>query len=189
MDKNILPLNDFVLLMFTMLAKNTNLNNIDNTNKKIVFLPFNYKQIIENILCADIGWREKFSILIDVNEYFDDHFYWEMLLGDTIENVLKDFNKNIKYNFVMDRFEIMFEIHEIDGIINKYKDENLINTMKHFTGLLTDYIYTREFQENFCDYSARAVAKMKKLNEEKYANEDAIKFSKKKRKLSLFRKN
>jgi len=42
-------------------------------------------------------------------------------------------------------------------ILAQYPDENLRNTMDHFTNLLVDYIYTRQFQERFFDYSAQAV--------------------------------
>jgi len=150
--------------MFGMLAKNSKLNDLNNPDNKIACLPFNYKQNIENILCADNRWKDMFSALIDVNEYFDDHFAWEMNLAYMIKKVLGDLNKSIECDLVMDRFRICFTNDEVCSILSKY-DEKIINKMDYFTNLLTDYIYTRKFQEKFCDYSARAVKKMRDLNE------------------------
>lgn len=167
MDKRncTLSLNDFVLLMFAMLAKNSKLNDLKDSNIKIACLPFNYKQIIENILCADNGWKEKFSILIDIDEYFDDHFGWEMNLAYVIGDVLNSLNKKLDYDLVMDRFSVSFTTDEVNDILTKYNNEKLLNTMEHFTNLLTDLIYTRQFQERFYDYSARSVKKMHDLYE------------------------
>lgn len=46
--------------------------------------------------------------------------------------------------------------------------------MDHFTNLLVDYIYTREFQENQYDYYASAVKKMHDIRE-KQLDEGIIK--------------
>lgn len=160
----VLSLENFTILMLGMLAKNSKLIDLNNPDNRIACLPFNYKQIIENILCADNGWKDMFSILIDIDEYFDDHFAWEMNLAFMIENVLKDFNKEVKYDLVTDVFKIEFSSNEVNNILNNYNSEYLLDTMEHFTNLLTDYIYTRQFQERFCDYSARSVKKMHDLS-------------------------
>lgn len=189
MDKRncTLSLNDFVFLMFAMLAKNSKLNDLKDSNIKIACLPFNYKQIIENILCADNGWKEKFSILIDIDEYFDDHFGWEMNLAYVISNVLNSLNKKIDYDLVMDRFSVSFTSDEVDAVLSKYNDEKLLNTMAHFTNLLTNLIYTRQFQEQFYDYSARAVKKMHDLYEMEI-NDKNIKEKPKSKLMKLLRK-
>lgn len=180
-----LPIEEFVTLLLATLANESKMIDLDNRDKKIVSLPSNYKQIIENILCAENGWKEEFSILIDTEQYFDDHFGWEMELALTFENVLKELNKDAHYDFLMDRLLISFNQSEIDMIIDRYQDEFLKNTIDHFASLLTSYIYTRDFQEKFSDYSALAVQKMKKLNEEKIIDDY---FLNNKKKLRLFRK-
>lgn len=161
-NENVLSLEDFTILMFGMLAKNSKLNDLDNSDNLIACLPFNFKQNIENILCANNGWKDIFSILIDVSEYFDDHFMWEMNLSYMIKKVLNDLNKNIECDLVTDMFYVCFNADEVSSILDKY-EENIINKMDHFTNLLTDYIYTRQFQEMFWDYSASAVKKMQDL--------------------------
>ena len=66
---------------------------------KNAVIPVDYKQRIENILCAENGWKEKFSILIDTDEYFQDHFAWEQKLAIQIKNILQQIGKNYEYNF------------------------------------------------------------------------------------------
>jgi len=184
-----LSIQDFTLLLLATLAKNSQVIDLKNSDKLTVKIPVNYKQIIENILCAENGWKYEFSILIDINEYFDDHFAWELELSLTLKEVLNNLKKDVEYDFSNDMLIIPFYQNEIDIIMKNYTDELLLNTMDHFASLLVDLIYTREFQENFHDYSASAVTKMKNSNEEKYANEEVIKHPQKKRRLTLFRKN
>lgn len=69
-----LPIEEFVMVLLATLANESKMIDLDNRDKKIVSLPSNYKQIIENILCAENKWKEIFSILIDIEDYFDDHF-------------------------------------------------------------------------------------------------------------------
>ena len=185
--KKTLSLEDFVTLLLATLTKEPKIINLKDCDRKIVSIPSNYKQVIENILCAENGWKEEFSILIDVEQYFDDHFGWEFQLALMFEKVLQDLNKEVKYDFYMDRLLINFNQQEIDMIMNKYQDEHLKHIMEHFASLLTDYIYTRDFQEKFHDYSALAVQKMKKLNEEKMQDNVNLRNNKNK-KLRLFRK-
>lgn len=161
-EKKCLSLEDFTILMFGVLAKNSKIHDLDDFYKKIACLPFNYKQNIENILCADNRWKDMFSILLDVDDYFYDHFAWEMNFSYMINKVLGDFNKKIECDLVMDRFRVCFTNDEVNYILSKY-DEEVINRMDHFTNLITDYIYTRQFQEMFYDYSANSVKKMQDL--------------------------
>jgi len=155
--KNVIKLTDFVSLLFATLACNSK---IKDKNNKIVFLPANYKQIIENILCADNGWRDEFSCLIDMDDYFEDHFDWEFRLSLVIKNMLFEMNKSFDYNFECDLLLFSFSKEEIEKIMNSFQNDKLKNIMNHFANLLVDYIYTREYQENFYDYSAVAVKKM-----------------------------
>jgi len=163
-NKNTLMLDDFVLLMLVNLAKKSDVT-FNDDKCKMACLPAYYKQIIENILCADNGWKEKFSNLIDINKYFIDHFMWEMELSYSFCNVLSTLNKKVSYEFTNDYIMIPFFQEEIDKIMSKYTDVEIVANMEHFVSLLTDYIYTREFQEQIYDYTARSVKKMRKISD------------------------
>ena len=164
-----LSLKDFLYLLLATLAINSQRYNLKDRNNKIIALPVNYKQIIQNILCANNGWKDKFSILINIEEYFDDHFAWERELAKNLKNILKELNKSFEYDFEYDEILITFTEEEINMILKNYQNEKLKDTMSHFVNLLTDYIYTRDFQEKFHDYSANAVKKMNEIrNKEIY---------------------
>lgn len=167
-DKKTLVIEDFVTLLLATLASNPKIIDLKDKDKRIVLLPSDYKQRIENILCAENRWKEMFSILIDTEEYFYNHFAWESELALAFGKVLKELKKEIKYDFLRDSLLISFNQDEIDILMEKYQDEHLKNTMDHFVCLLTNYIYTREYQEHIHDYSALAVQKMRKLNVEEF---------------------
>ena len=161
--KDTLSLNDFTILMIATLADNSKFIDFANRDKRIAVIPVDYKQRIENILCAENGWKEEFSILINTDEYFEDHFAWEQQLATQIKAVIERLGKNFEYDFLGDSINISFIQKEIDFILSNYKDENMKNIMNHFTSLLSDFIYSRTFQEEFHDYSSRSVQYMKKL--------------------------
>ena len=153
----VLSLNDFTILMLATMA---------NNNEGIASIPADYKQRIENILCSDNGWKEKFSILINLDDYFEDHFSWEKQLGIEIKSFVELLRKNPKYDFLKDSINISFTTEEINNILLKIKDD-FNSAMNFFVALLTDYIYSREYQENFNDYSSKSVQYMKKITEDK----------------------
>ena len=161
--KDTLSLNDFTILMIATLADNSKFIDFANRDKRIAVIPVDYKQRIENILCAENGWKEEFSILINIDEYFEDHFAWEQQLATQIKAIIERLGKNFEYDFLGDSINISFIQKEIDFILSNYKDENMKNIMNHFTSLLSDFIYSRTFQEEFHDYSSRSVQHMKKL--------------------------
>lgn len=161
--KKVLSLNDFTILMIATLANNSKIIDWENRDKKIAVIPVDYKQRIENILCAGNGFKERFSILIDINEYFQDHFAWEQQLAMQIKTFLQQMGKKFEYDFVMDSINISFTRKEISLMLSHYKDDNVKDIMCHFTSLIDDNIYTREFQEQFIDYNARSVQYMKKF--------------------------
>ncbi len=163
--KKPLSLKDFTILMIASLANNSKSSAI-NPNKKIAVIPVDYKQRIENILCAENNWKEIFSEIIDINEYFQDHFAWEEELGRQIEYVLQKMGKEYEYDFVHDSINISFSQNEIDFILSNYKDDNAKALMKQFSSLIGAYIYTREFQEQYHDYSACSIQYMKKRSKE-----------------------
>lgn len=160
--KDTLSLNDFTILMIATLADNSKFIDFTNRDKKIAAIPVDYKQRIENILCAENGWKEEFSILINIDEYFEDHFAWEQQLAMQIKTVIEQLGKKFEYDFLGDSINISFMQEEVDFILSNYKDENMKNIMNHFTCLLSDFIYSRIFQEEFHDYSSKSVQYMKK---------------------------
>lgn len=159
-NEKVLTIDEFAQLLLVTLASNPIVMDIKDKNKKIVSLPIQYKQIIENILCAENGWRERFSVLIDIEEYFENHFVWERKLALSIKQFLSYLNKPFEYDFENDRLLINFTQNEIEEIMLKYPDEELRNIMYHFANLLINYIYTRDYQEKFHDYYASSVKKM-----------------------------
>lgn len=161
-----LDIKNFIYLMLSTLANNSKITN--ELNEKVAYLPYNYKQIIENIIYAENKWKEIFSNLIDIDEYLDDHFEWELIFSKTLIEVLNNLNKQVSYDIINDRLLISFKQEEIDLIMNKYQDVELKNHMIQFTSLLTDYIYTREFQEEFYDYSASTIKRVKELRKDYY---------------------
>lgn len=160
-----LNINDFVCLLLATLAQNPRIIYYEDRDKKTVSLPIQYKQIIENILCADNRWKEEFSILIDIEEYFKNHFIWEQKLALALKQTLINLNKTYEYDFEHDKLLINFTQTEIDMILSQYQSEELKNAMDHFANLLVDYIYTREFQEEIHDYYASSVKKMHDIRE------------------------
>ena len=56
---------------------------------------------------------------------------------------------------------------QFDEILSKYPSEKLRNIMDHFTNLVVDFIYTREYAENYHDYSAITSAKIREINKNK----------------------
>ena len=172
MNKN-LKIEDFAYLLLGTLGTKSQIINLNDRDKRIVSLPSNYKQRIQNILCAENRWKEMFSGLINIEEYFDNHFAWEIELAKALKNVLVEMGKNIEYDFVNDSLIITFAKEEIESILSRYENEELVTNMDHFTNLLTDYIYTREFQENHYDYYASSIKRMHELLEAKI-NEDVV---------------
>lgn len=162
-----LSMESFVTMMLLYLAKNTKIIDYNDPDKKYACIPFAYKEIIQNILCAENRWKEMFSCLINIDEYFDDHFLWESKMSNMMDDVLKKMGKTVVCDFERDKFLVLFDTVEINLLSKNYNNKIINDRMDHFTNLLNDYIYTREFKENHSDYSARSAVRMKKLNEKK----------------------
>ena len=92
----------------------------------------------------------------------------ELIFSKTLIDVLNNLNKQVSYDIINDRILIPFKQEEIDLIMNKYQDIELKNHMIQFISLLTDYIYTREFQEEFYGYSASTIKRVKELRKDYY---------------------
>lgn len=65
-----MELKNFAYLMLACLSKERQIYSTVNTEQIIIFIPINYKQVIEEILCENNGWKDKFSTLINMEEYF-----------------------------------------------------------------------------------------------------------------------
>ena len=164
MKNNILTVKQFTYLMLASMAENSTIIDLKRPNIKICALPSNYKQCIENILCAPNRWKEMFSKLIDVEKYFDDHFAWERELSKNIKQVLTELKKEIKYDLRSDNLLIEFKQNEIDVILKQFRMVRQCE-MKHFSNLITSGMYQRWHQHEIFDYSARAITKMKEIKE------------------------
>ena len=163
-----IDIKNFIYLMLSTLANNSKITN--ELNEKVAYLPYNYKQIIANIIYAENRWKEIFSNLIDIDTYLEDHFEWELIFSKTLIEVLNELNKQISYDIINDRITISFKQEEIDIIMDKYQDNEIKNNMIQFTKLLTDYIYTREFQEELYDYTSSTIKRIKELRKDYYYN-------------------
>ena len=104
--KKSLTLRNFTILFITTLADNSKVINTEGNDKKTAVIPVDYKQRIENVMCADNGWIEMFSPLIDISEYFLDHFSWEQEFAIEIKNILQQMGKRIEYDFINDSINI-----------------------------------------------------------------------------------
>lgn len=174
MNQNALSLKQFTYLMLASLAENSTIIDLKRPNIKICALPSNYKQCIENILCAPNKWKEMFSKLIDVETYFKDHFAWERELSKNMQQTLIELKKEIKYDLRSDNLLIEFTNFEVAGILNQFKRIRQCE-MKHFSNLITSGMYQRWHQHEIFDHSAKAIAKMKEIKEKTKENETVIK--------------
>ena len=158
-----LSIHDFTRLFLAKMADNSIAINFNKPEDKYAEIPFNYRERIENILCTDNGWKEEFSALIDTNEYFEDHFYWERIFADELLKIAKEFKKDFKFDIVSEYISVVFSTKEIKRILSIY-DSRIVELMDHFVNLVIDVIYSREFQEQFTDYTARSREKMHVIN-------------------------
>ena len=121
---------------------------------------------------AGNGWDEEFSTFIDTEEYFDNHFAWEIKFANCLKETLKEMKKTYKYDFVDDALYFNMTQEEIDAILSKFPNEKMRNTMDHFTNLLVDYIYTRDFAERYHDYRGSTSATIREINSKKLHEHD-----------------
>ena len=164
---------DLALGMMASMAEESPYIYLREPNKKTCVLPVNYKQNIQNIMCAGNGWFEEFSRLIDTEEYLDSHFAWEIKFAGALEEAIEELGKTIKYNYISDSIEIEFTPEEIEAILSKLTKPTR-NILNHFSRLVGDRIYSREYQERYHDYSAMAVETMKEWNKAKEENPDFV---------------
>ena len=170
---------DFTYFLLATLANKSEIITLRDRSIRTISFPVNYKQRIQNIMFAGASsWPEKFSVLIDTQEYFDNHFAWEVSFAAAVQETLKELEKAYKYDFINDRLLIQIKQDQVNDILGNYKNKNLISTMDHFANLFVDYMYTREAEERFHNHSAVSIEKAKKLHEEKIKNSKPAPISK-----------
>jgi hypothetical protein len=140
----VVDMKNFVLLMLADLASKSKIHYFNN-NIKIACLSTNYKEIIEDIMYEGNGWGIEFASLIDIYSYYEKQQDWEQELGCTIQEVLEELNKELRYDFEYDNIEIDFKEEEIDSIKNNY-DEETLEVMDHFTNLMSSPIFDRRYK-------------------------------------------
>lgn len=164
MTKKTLTLKQFSYLFLASLANNSPIIDLKNKNNRVCVLPANFKQNIQNILCAENGWKEEFSYLIDTDSYFYNHFAWESAFASTLKQTITDLKKDYVYDMAQDCIRISFSQKEVDSILSRFPKARQAEA-DHFARLVGDFIYSREYQEAHHDHSALAVKYMKNLRE------------------------
>ena len=185
MKKNI-DLEDFTYLLLATLAKKNIRHDLRNKNIKTAVLPLYYKEVIKGILCNPNRWKYMFSVLIDTDEYFRNHFSWEMKFSRELNNTVNKLNKKMVFDLELDQILIKFTDEEVKEVLARYNniDEEVKTRLDHFTNLLNNVIFTREYMEEF--YLNRNFNAIHKEEIDKY-NETAGIEIKPKRKVRDFR--
>jgi len=140
----VIDMKHFVLLLLADLASKTQIIYLNDNKNKIACLSTEYKKIIEDIMYQENGWGIRFATLINIHTYYEFQSDWKKKLGKTIEKVIKELNKEFVYNFENDRIEIEFTKEEINDIKSNY-DEETLTIMDHFTNLINDTTFTRNW--------------------------------------------
>lgn len=141
-----MDIKDFTYLLIAMLADKSKTINLNDKSIRTLSLPSSYKETIEKIMYQGNGWEEKFSVLIDTEEYFDNNYAWEDKFSRCLKEVLEELNKKVEYDVVYDRLCIEFKQEEIDDILSKYNDEKINDEMDHFSNLLVAHVFTRQYE-------------------------------------------
>ena len=87
-----LKIKDLALGMMASIAEESPYHYLKQPERKTCVLPVNYKQNIQNIMCAGNGWFEEFSRLIDTEEYLDSHFAWETKFAGAIQESIEEYD-------------------------------------------------------------------------------------------------
>lgn len=140
-----MDIKDFTYLLLAMLADKSKVINLKDKSVRTISLPNTYKESIEKIMYQGNGWEKDFSILIDTEEYFANHYNWEDKFSRCLKEVLKELDKKVEYDVVNDRIYIDFKQEEIDNILVRFQDEETNDKMDHFSNLVTDFSFTRGY--------------------------------------------
>lgn len=179
-NKQVLPIKDFARLLLATMAVQTPIIQLNPTKKDVLVcsLPANYKQNIEDVLCDVTDYAKKFSNLIDVEEYFTDHFRWESKLTQNIKEVLKDQQKPYSYDLTTDTIRVEYNQKEAEAIINAYP-KTITHNMETLARHICDRRHTREYIENNfdnCRKRPRGTSEMAKLNRDPLYHADVVEY-------------
>lgn len=94
----------FVTLLLADLASK---QAVCSTNKRIAYLPMDYKVRIEKIMYSEHSWGTIFSKLIDINEYYEDQ---KLSFKSNVTSLLQyqDRNKHMDQHYRL----LVNELHE-----------------------------------------------------------------------------
>jgi len=141
---------NFIILLLADLASKSLIHHFDNSEIKTACLRTDYKRIIEDIMYEENGWGIKFATLINIYSYYEFQLDWERKFASTLKEVLVELNKTIEFDFENDSIRVDFTSEEIEAIKSQYDEETLSN-MDHFSNLIDDIIFTRNFKLNVKD--------------------------------------
>ena len=146
-----ISIHDFAKLLLAKLAENTLVINFYDLSEKHACISFNYLERIESILRTNNGWREEFSVLIDIQDYFEDRLDWEERLARELLLVTEELGKKMTFDFVHGHFSVIFKEDEIGQIYHGY-DSQLVEVMSHFANLmLHDTLLRHYLKKGFPD--------------------------------------
>lgn len=140
----VIDMKHFVLLLLADLASKSPILHFDGSNTQTACLGTDYKRIIEEIMYAENGWGIKFAELIDICSYYEYQIEYEEKLARMIKQVCSELNKEYYFDIENDRIRIDFTNDEIENIKNMY-DEHVLETMSHFTKLMSAPAFSRKF--------------------------------------------
>lgn len=123
--------------------------------KNIASIPFDYLEIIEQIMTAE-GWKICFSKLIDIQKYYNKQHTWEIEFGREMQNYLE--NKKVQCDFSTGYFSVFILQEEINAIFSNF-EEDILEIMDHFTSLLR---YSNRQSELMCKQMDREIADYKR---------------------------
>ena len=142
-----MKIDEFTLYFLARLTKVQRVIDLNNRNNVIIDIPANYKDIIEDILNSNESWKEEFSVLIDMDEYFKDHYAWEKKFAISLEKTLTILGKRVDYDFQSDTMRVTFSKMEVQALLDETDNKDLNNIMDHFVSLIQDCQYTRDYRE------------------------------------------
>ena len=143
----VIDMRNFVELLLANLAYNSTDYSIDYNRPELrtFYLSTEYNKIIEDIMYQENGWGIRFAQIINIHSYYEYQLDWEKKLSRTIEKVLKELNAEYYYDFEYNFIVIKLSTFEITRIRNA-ADKELTEIMHHFSNLVNDASFKREFR-------------------------------------------
>lgn len=157
-----MSIDNFTLYFLTGFARNSKVIDLVQRENIWVSIPSNYKDIIESILNENESWREEFSVFIDMEQYFTDHFKWEEDFVVSLEKTLNILGKRISYNLQTDNLEFCFSKEELALLSSETNNKELSQIMDHFVTLIQNSEYTRDYRKSINRLN-KSISKQKKL--------------------------